>query len=107
MIFFLNYICDTSGSLVNAIESHGLHIATLFIMPIVIDLRKNTVVGFEELDARFPFGVVRHGKSVNHLIILVDDLQAGVMYSEYSAFVVNFAIAVAVGSRNAEEIFFS
>ena len=105
MIFFLDDFCDTTSGLVYAIESHGLHIVTLFVMPIIVDLCKNAVVGFEEFDAWFPLGVVRHREGVKHLIILIDNLQTRVMDSEYRTFIIRFSVSVAVSISNAEKIF--
>ena len=106
MIFFLDNLCDTSRSFVNSIKSHGMHISALFIIPIVIDLCKNTVVWFEKLDAWFTLGVVGHWESVKYLIIFVYDLQPCIMDSKCCAFIVRFAIAVTVSIGNAEKIFF-
>lgn len=107
MIFFIDYFGDSAGSLVKTIESHGLHIAPLFIIPIIIDLCKYTVVRFEKLGSRLPFGVVRHWESVNHLVVFVDNFQTCVMDPKYSAFVVSFTVAVPVTIRYTEKIFFS
>ena len=44
MVFLFDDFCDTTCCLVDTIESDSIDIVSLFIMPIVIDLRENTVV---------------------------------------------------------------